>query len=184
MQSACAPYAIVPHVCPLLTVRRISHAPVLRLAAQEHWRLSGTGRHAQSCSSLRCSASGRDDLTASNLGEVAALDQLIDLLKNANGERELTKLVAENVLAFDSGFWLRLATRADAAQAQQEKQQLSKLANVGHPDFTIMSLHDCHHATPCAGIPCGGKMKYLCNQKHHFTAARLQVNDGVETSCN
>jgi len=58
------------------------------------------------------------------------LDQLIDLLKNANGERELTKLVAENLLAFDSGFWLRLATRADAAQGQQEKQQLANLANV------------------------------------------------------
>jgi hypothetical protein len=81
----------------------------------------------------RCRASGCDDLTVSNLGEVAALDQLIDLLKNANGERELTKLVAENLLAFDSNFWLRLATRADAAPSQQEKTQLANLANVRRP---------------------------------------------------
>ena len=81
----------------------------------------------------RCRASGSDDLTASNLGEVAALDQLIDLLKNANGERKLTKLIAENLLAFDSNFWLRLATRADAAPSQQEKTQLANLANVRRP---------------------------------------------------
>ncbi len=132
MQQTLAPNATLPHVCPLLKAPRVWQAPALRWAPQEHRRTSGNGRHAQSCSSMRCSASSRDDLTASNLGEVAALDQLIDLLKNANGERELTKLVAENVLAFDSGFWLRLATRADAAQSQQEKQQLANLANVSH----------------------------------------------------
>jgi hypothetical protein len=81
----------------------------------------------------RCRASGSDNLTTSNLGEVAALDQLIDLLKYSNGERELTKLVAENLLAFDSNFWLRLATRADAAPSQQEKTQLANLANVRCP---------------------------------------------------
>ena len=164
MQNAFASHAIVPHLCPLLKASRICQAPFLRLAAQEDRRSTGTGRHAQSCSSLRCSASGRDDLTASNLGEVAALDQLIDLLKNANGERELTKLVAENVLAFDSGFWLRLATRADAAQSQQDKQQLANLANVRHPDCTIMSLHHCHHASPCVGIGHSGRIDHLCNQ--------------------
>ena len=141
MQQALAPIATVPHVCPSLNVPNQWRSPVLKWAGQEHRRITGAGRHAQSCSLMRCTASGRDDLTASNLGEVAALDQLIDLLKNANGERELTKLVAENVLAFDSGFWLRLATRADVAQSQQDKQQLANLANVSHsPHLRTCSL--------------------------------------------
>jgi len=37
---------------------------------------------------------------------------------------------AENLLAFDSKFWLRMATRADAAENREEKERLTALANV------------------------------------------------------
>ncbi len=75
-------------------------------------------------------SSGDSNVTGSSLSEVAALDKLIDLLKGANGQQELTKLVAENLLAFDQKFWIRLATRSDAAQSSTEKEGLTNLANV------------------------------------------------------
>lgn len=37
---------------------------------------------------------------------------------------------AENIMSFDQRFWLRLATRSDAAQEEEEKQQLAALAKV------------------------------------------------------
>lgn len=39
--------------------------------------------------------------------------------------------LAENIMSFDQRFWLRLATRSDAAQDDEEKQQLAALAKVG-----------------------------------------------------
>ncbi|CAL8466153.1 g5689 [Coccomyxa elongata] len=85
--------------------------------------------------SLRAS-SGDSNVTGSSLSEVAALDKLIDLLKGASGQQELTKLVAENLLAFDQKFWIRLATRSDAAQSSAEKEGLTNLAN------TVMKIVD------------------------------------------
>ena len=136
MQQVLTPKATCPLSRPSQSSVRPLHAPVCSRAPQHHRQAAWKGRHdghVQHGSASSCRAGSSDDLTASNLGEVAALDQLIDLLKGANGERELTKLVAENLLAFDSSFWLRLATRADAAQSQQEKAQLSNLANVSMP---------------------------------------------------
>ena len=136
MQQILNPKAICLLGGPSQPSVRSIHAPVCSRASQHHRHAGWKGRpdgHIQHDSATYCRAGSGDDLTASNLGEVAALDQLIDLLKSANGERELTKLVAENLLAFDSSFWLRLATRADAAPSQQEKTQLSNLANVSMP---------------------------------------------------
>ena len=136
MQQVLTPQATCLLSGPSQSSVRPPHAPVCSRAPQHHRQAAWKGRHdghVQHGSASSCRAGSSDDLTASNLGEVAALDQLIDLLKGANGERELTKLVAENLLAFDSSFWLRLATRADAAQSQQEKAQLSNLANVSMP---------------------------------------------------
>ena len=79
--------------------------------------------------SMRASSSD-DGITGSSLSEIAALDQLIDLLKGANGQEALAKLVAENLLAFDRQFWIRLATRSDGAQSNAEREQLTNLANV------------------------------------------------------
>ena len=51
-------------------------------------------------------------------------------LQGAKSQQELAKLVAENLLAFDSKFWLRMATRADAAESRDDKERLTALANV------------------------------------------------------
>lgn len=80
---------------------------------------------------LPCASGSSDDsVSTSAFNEVAALDKLIDVLRGANGQQELTQLVAENLLAFDQKFWIRLATRADAAQSSEEKDALKNLANV------------------------------------------------------
>lgn len=85
--------------------------------------------------SVRASSSDAD-VTTSSLSEVAALDKLIDLLRGANGHQQLTQLVAENLLAFDQKFWIRLASRSDTAQSTAEKENLTNLANVRrHPPF-------------------------------------------------
>ena len=51
-------------------------------------------------------------------------------MQGAKSQQELAKLVAENLLAFDSKFWLRMATRADAAESREDKERLTALANV------------------------------------------------------
>lgn len=51
-------------------------------------------------------------------------------VQGAKSQQELAKLVAENLLAFDSKFWLRMATRADAAESREDKERLTALANV------------------------------------------------------
>ncbi|KAG6735913.1 hypothetical protein NC652_011617 [Populus alba x Populus x berolinensis] len=48
------------------------------------------------------------------------VDQLIDMLRDAN-PRELQKLVVENVLAFNEGFWIRLAARTDTCKSEDDK---------------------------------------------------------------
>ena len=57
-------------------------------------------------------------------------------LQGAKSQQELAKLVAENLLAFDPKFWLRMATRADAAESREEKDRLTALAN------TVMTIVD------------------------------------------
>ena len=42
---------------------------------------------------------------------------------------QLTKLVADNVLALDQKWWLRVATRNDAAASREERDRLGALAN-------------------------------------------------------
>lgn len=37
---------------------------------------------------------------------------------------------AENIMSFDQRFWLRLATRSDAATDDEQRKQLSDLAKV------------------------------------------------------
>ncbi|KAK9113033.1 hypothetical protein Scep_020552 [Stephania cephalantha] len=47
-------------------------------------------------------------------------DRLIDLLRDANAN-EIQKLVAENILAFDEGFWIRLAARSETCKSEDDK---------------------------------------------------------------
>eukprot|EP00887_Chlorella_sp_A99_P005541 scaffold1.g5541.t1 len=65
---------------------------------------------------------------AKQLAETAALDQLIDALQAARGAEELAKLVGENIMSFDTAFWLRLAARADAAADEETRGALASLA--------------------------------------------------------
>jgi hypothetical protein len=80
---------------------------------------------------LRASAS--DDASAAalpGLAETAALDELIDILLAATDATDLSQKVAENMLSFDQRFWLRLATRTDSADDEEEKDRLASLARV------------------------------------------------------
>ena len=61
------------------------------------------------------------------VNDVANMDALIDLLVAAD-EEALVKLVAENVLSFDQKLWIRLASRSDAAETQEEKDAFMTLA--------------------------------------------------------
>ena len=99
---------------------------------------------------MRASSSD-DGITGSSLSEIAALDQLIDLLKGANGQDALTRLVAENLLAFDRQFWIRLATRSDGAQSKAEREQLTNLANVWGFPVACMRMQYAH--APVMHVP-------------------------------
>ncbi|KAH8510657.1 hypothetical protein H0E87_008265 [Populus deltoides] len=64
------------------------------------------------------------------------VDRLIDMLRDAN-PRELQKLVVENVLAFNEGFWIRLAARTDTCKSEDDKKDYEELA------ISVMSIVDC-----------------------------------------
>lgn len=66
--------------------------------------------------------------TSDPVTEVANMDSLIDLLVDAD-EEQLLKLVAENVLSFDQKMWIRIASRSDAAESQEEKDKIMTLAS-------------------------------------------------------
>lgn len=71
-----------------------------------------------------------DDATADSLAAVQQLDALIDALMEKQSPAELAQCVAENIMSFDQRFWLRLATRSDAAADEEQRQQLAALAKV------------------------------------------------------
>lgn len=60
---------------------------------------------------------------------------MIDILRDAN-PNELPKLVAENVLAFNEGFWIRLAARTETCKSEDDKKDYEELA------ATLMSTVD------------------------------------------
>lgn len=62
------------------------------------------------------------------LKETAALDQLIDVLLEATSQQQLAQLVAQNITAFDTKLWLRVATRSDSASSEQERDALNRMA--------------------------------------------------------
>ncbi|KAF8031886.1 hypothetical protein BT93_D0946 [Corymbia citriodora subsp. variegata] len=63
------------------------------------------------------------------------IDRLIDLLRHANPQ-ELPKIVAENILAFNEGFWIRLAARNDTCKSEDDKKDYEELA------LSVMSIVD------------------------------------------
>ncbi|KAL4418972.1 hypothetical protein ABPG77_000885 [Micractinium sp. CCAP 211/92] len=117
-------------------LRPCSAAP--RAAAHVHpFRSCSAWRHgaqaaapAQRRQWQRVGAAERESATPESLTAVQELDALIDALLAKKGAQELAQAVAENIMSFDQRFWLRLATRSDAAQEEEEKQQLAALAKV------------------------------------------------------
>lgn len=63
------------------------------------------------------------------------VDRLIDMLKDAT-DQELQKLVVENILAFNEGFWIRLAARTDTCKSEDDKKDYEELAS------SVMSIVD------------------------------------------
>ncbi|XP_050105078.1 uncharacterized protein LOC126584778 isoform X1 [Malus sylvestris] len=63
------------------------------------------------------------------------VDRLIDKLRDSN-PIELQKLVVQNVLAFNEGFWIRLAARTDTCKSEDDKKDYEELA------ISIMSIVD------------------------------------------
>ncbi|KAI8471928.1 MAG: hypothetical protein J3K34DRAFT_376301 [Monoraphidium minutum] len=76
-----------------------------------------------------CVRSFSDGNAAKSLQEAAALDQLIDLMLSAKSQQEVAGLVAQNILAIDTKFWMRIATRNDSAASQSDKERLRSLAD-------------------------------------------------------
>ncbi|KAJ6739135.1 hypothetical protein OIU74_003988 [Salix koriyanagi] len=52
-------------------------------------------------------------------------------------KKTLQKLVVENVLAFNEGFWIRLAARTDTCKSEDDKKDYEELA------ISVMSIVDC-----------------------------------------
>ncbi|CAO2814982.1 unnamed protein product [Amaranthus hypochondriacus] len=63
------------------------------------------------------------------------IDRLIDILRDAS-PKELPQLVVENVLAFNEGFWIRLAARTETCKSEDDKKDYEELA------ATLMSTVD------------------------------------------
>ena len=72
----------------------------------------------------RASADGN---AANNMSDVAALDGLINQLLNAHGESDdmLQKVCIENIMAFDQQMWLRMASRIDNVNTDEEKDAIA-----------------------------------------------------------
>ncbi|XP_062194227.1 uncharacterized protein LOC133897497 isoform X2 [Phragmites australis] len=73
---------------------------------------------------LLCAA---DKAPEESLKKTIEVDRLIDMLRDAN-PRELDQIVVENVLAFDAGFWVRLAARIDLCNSDDDKKDYEELA--------------------------------------------------------
>ncbi|KAK8460200.1 hypothetical protein SEVIR_2G295250v4 [Setaria viridis] len=73
---------------------------------------------------LLCAA---DKAPEESLKKTIEVDRLIDMLRDAN-PRELDQIVVENVLAFDAGFWVRLAARIDICKSDDDKKDYEELA--------------------------------------------------------
>ncbi|GAV62380.1 hypothetical protein CFOL_v3_05904 [Cephalotus follicularis] len=63
------------------------------------------------------------------------VDRLIDMLRDAN-PKELQKLVGKNILAFNEGFWIRLAARTETCKSEDDKKDYEELA------ASVMSIVD------------------------------------------
>ncbi|MCO5575144.1 hypothetical protein L7F22_028941 [Adiantum nelumboides] len=81
----------------------------------------------RSSSAWRNSIRAKSSDTEKAFQTTVELDKFIDELRYAD-QQELPVLVAKNVLAFDTSFWLRLAARADICGSNDDKKEFEMLA--------------------------------------------------------
>lgn len=81
-----------------------------------------------------CAAINKDAEKA--FKKTVEVDRLIDMLRDAN-DKEVQQLVVENILAFNEGFWVRLAARAETCKSEDDKKDYEELAAV------VMNIVDC-----------------------------------------
>ena len=72
--------------------------------------------------------------------------------------------VAQNIMSFDQRFWLRLATRSDAASEEEDRQQLAALAKVRASLRGMRSLRDEEAVKPAARPCCCPAQRALCRR--------------------
>nr|ABK27019.1 unknown [Picea sitchensis] len=77
---------------------------------------------------------GKGDVEKS-LQSTMEIDRLIDKLRGIN-EQQLPKVVAENILAFDSAFWMRFAARTELCESKDDKEDFEDFAS------SLMSMVD------------------------------------------
>jgi len=72
-------------------------------------------------------AAAADGSNSNSMSDVAALDGLINQLLNAHGESDdmLQKVCIENIMAFDQQMWLRMASRIDNVNTEEEKDAIA-----------------------------------------------------------
>ena len=72
-------------------------------------------------------AAAADGSNSNNMSDVAALDGLINQLLNAHGESDdmLQKVCIENIMAFDQQMWLRMASRIDNVNTDEDKDAIA-----------------------------------------------------------
>ncbi|KZV52621.1 hypothetical protein F511_07014 [Dorcoceras hygrometricum] len=59
--------------------------------------------------------------------QMVEVDRLIDLLRDTD-DKELRKVVAENIFAFNESFWIRLAARTETCKSEDDKKDYEELA--------------------------------------------------------
>ena len=125
----------VLHACPLhparLQATAVASGPPVRrrrcrveavVASASCWSRHTLGRRRPRTRWSAAEKSG-DGLSTSSLQETAALDQLLDLLMGAQSPQALAQLVAENIMALDQKFWIRLAARTDLAGSSRDEKE-------------------------------------------------------------
>ncbi|XP_057818081.2 uncharacterized protein LOC131031072 isoform X2 [Cryptomeria japonica] len=81
---------------------------------------------------LKCAFSGGAE---KSLQSTIEMDRLIDKLRTTD-DRKLPEIVAENILAFNSVFWMRLAARTEICESQDDQEDFKDLAS------SLMSIVD------------------------------------------
>ncbi|XP_023745209.1 uncharacterized protein LOC111893377 [Lactuca sativa] len=124
---------------PLL--RSVSPFPISLFQSSRRWHIRTTNINTFHKTSLTETNRRRNLVFAVNqdteeaFKKTVEVDRLIDMLKDAT-DQELQKLVVENILAFNEGFWIRLAARTDTCKSEDDKKDYEELAS------SVMSIVD------------------------------------------